>query len=50
MALYTARHSGPAGPTLSTSQDAQPPALEAPHTGQKHYGNQKRHDDEKDGH
>jgi hypothetical protein len=44
MELYTARHSGPAGSTLSTSQDAQRPALEAQHMGQK------RHHDEKDGH
>jgi hypothetical protein len=44
MELYTARHSGSAGPTLRTNQDAQPRAVEAARLETA------RHDDEKDGH
>jgi hypothetical protein len=50
MELYMARHSGPAGPTLGTSQDAQPLALEAARPdAAPTKAAALRHDDEKDG-
>ena len=49
MELYTARHSGSAGPTLRTNQDAQPRAVEAARLETARSGGL-RHDDEKDGH
>jgi hypothetical protein len=49
MELYMARHSGPAGPTLMTNQDAQPQALQAARL-EAARSSGLRHDDEKDGH